>query len=40
MYGTVNKSLQLDIHILNRSENATHELFATYIQTYANQECN
>ena len=26
--------------ILNKSENATPELFATYIQNYANQECN
>ena len=32
-----------DIHcsdILNKSENATPELFAIYIQNYANQECN
>ena len=27
-------------YILNKSENATPELFATYIQNYANQECN
>ena len=27
-------------YILNKSENATPELFAIYIQTYANQECN
>ena len=26
--------------ILNKSENATPELFAIYIQNYANQECN
>ena len=26
--------------ILNKSENATPKLFATYIQNYANQECN
>ena len=26
--------------ILNKSENATPELFATYIQNYANQKCN
>ena len=26
--------------ILNKSENATPELFPTYIQNYANQECN
>ena len=25
--------------ILNKSENATPELFAIYIQNYANQEC-
>ena len=29
-----------DFYILNKSENATPELFATYIQNYANQECN
>ena len=29
-----------NIAILNKSENATPELFATYIQNYANQECN
>ena len=28
------------IYILNKSENATPELFAIYIQNYANQECN
>ena len=28
------------LSILNKSENATPELFAIYIQTYANQECN
>ena len=27
-------------NILNKSENTTPELFATYIQNYANQECN
>ena len=27
-------------NILNKSENATLELFAIYIQKYANQECN
>ena len=27
-------------NILNKSETATHELFAIYIQNYANQECN
>ena len=27
-------------NILNKSENATPELFAIYIQNYANQECN
>ena len=27
-------------HILNKSENATPDLFAIYIQKYANQECN
>ena len=27
-------------NILNKSENATPDLFATYIQNYANQECN
>ena len=27
-------------YILNKSENATPELFAIYIQNYANQECN
>ena len=27
-------------YILNKSENATHKLFAIYIQNYANQECN
>ena len=27
------------INILNKSENATPELFAIYIQNYANQEC-
>ena len=27
------------IYILNKSENATPELFAIYIQNYANQEC-
>ena len=26
-------------NILNKSENATPELFAIYIQNYANQEC-
>ena len=26
--------------ILNKSENATPELFAIYIQNYANHECN
>ena len=26
--------------ILNKSENATPELFAIYIKNYANQECN
>ena len=31
---------QLSLYILNKSENATPELFATYIQNYANQECN
>ena len=30
----------LSISILNKNENATPELFATYIQNYANQECN
>ena len=29
-----------EAHILNKSENATPELFAIYIQNYANQECN
>ena len=28
------------INILNKSENPTPELFAIYIQNYANQECN
>ena len=28
------------ICILNKSENATPELFAIYMQNYANQECN
>ena len=28
------------MHLLNKSENATPELFAIYIQNYANQECN
>ena len=28
------------LNILNKSENATPELIATYIQKYANQECN
>ena len=27
------------IYILNKSENATPELFAIYIHNYANQEC-
>ena len=27
------------IYILNQSENATPDLFAIYIQNYANQEC-
>ena len=27
-------------NILNKSENATPELIAIYIQNYANQECN
>ena len=27
-------------NILNKSENATPELFVIYIQNYANQECN
>ena len=27
------------LNILNKSENATPELFAIYIQNYANQEC-
>ena len=27
-------------YILNKSENATPELFVIYIQNYANQECN
>ena len=27
------------VYILNKSENATSELFALYIQNYANQEC-
>ena len=27
-------------NILNKSENATFELFVIYIQHYANQECN
>ena len=30
----------VDFYILNKSENATPELFAIYIQNYANQECN
>ena len=29
----------LKLYILNKSENATPELFAIYIQNYANQEC-
>ena len=28
------------VYILNKSENATPELFAIYIQNYASQECN
>ena len=28
-----------NIYILNKSENATPELFAIYVQNYANQEC-
>ena len=28
------------VYILNKSENATPELFAIYIQNYANQICN
>ena len=31
-------SLAID-HTLNKSENATPELFAIYMQNYANQEC-
>ena len=31
---------KIQVNILNKSENATPELFATYIQNYANQECN
>ena len=27
------------LNILNKSENATPELFAIYIQNYANQDC-
>ena len=27
-------------NILNKSENATPELFAIYIQNFANQKCN
>ena len=30
---------QLGFDILNKSENATPELFAIYLQNYANQEC-
>ena len=33
-------SYVLTKYILNKSENATPELFAIYIQNYANQECN
>ena len=29
----------LSIYILNKTENATPELSAIYIQNYANQEC-
>ena len=28
------------LNILNKGENSTPELFAIYIQNYANQECN
>ena len=30
---------RLALHILNKNENATPELFANYIQNYANQYC-
>ena len=36
----VNKCNDNFENILNKSENATPELFAIYIQNYANQECN
>ena len=34
------RCLNSERNILNKSENATPELFAIYIQNYANQECN
>ena len=33
-------SLCASVYILNKSENATPELFVIHIQNYANQECN
>ena len=34
-------SISMDfVSILSQSEHATSELFAIYIQNYANQECN
>ena len=40
MYSKQEVVISNHYHILNKSENATPELFAIYIQNYANQECN